>query len=395
MLLSTASAYDSAMIRRRRSRGFTLVELLVVIAIIGILVALLLPAVQAAREAARRATCLSNIKNVALAVMNYEAARGEFPAAITLRGNIPGAELGTDTNYVSSWLIDSLPYLEEQTTFDAFDFTQSITGGVIANQSAPNYSNIQARGTNIDVLSCPSDFNSVTKFESTALGDNWARGNYAGNVGPGVWETGTMHSIARALPVFLEEAGVSGPSPAWRGASENRNWPVTIRGMFGPNTGVRLSQVSDGTSKTMMIAEILNGVFETDWRGAWALAHPGGSLVAHHGSGGDANGPSDCGEQGDDHAQTLTDLSCSGQNGIALTQQCLTCNDDNIFAQATSRSVHPGGVMVGYADGSAKLVLEDIEVSEGGLNSRCCSAWDHLIMSADGNFEPVAVRGRP
>src|SRR5262245_41405937 len=96
--------------------GFTLVELLVVIAIIGILVALLLPAIQAAREAARRAQCTSNLKNVALALQNYHDARKEFPPAARWRTEADGADDNVliDNRLFGNWAIDILPYIEEQ-----------------------------------------------------------------------------------------------------------------------------------------------------------------------------------------------------------------------------------------------------------------------------------------
>src|SRR6476469_4478100 len=107
-----------ASFRRRSASGFTLVELLVVIAIIGILVALLLPAIQSAREAARRAQCTTNIKNVALALHSYHDAHKELPTAAWLRPlTAPGANndnILIDTRLFWNWAIRILPYIEEQ-----------------------------------------------------------------------------------------------------------------------------------------------------------------------------------------------------------------------------------------------------------------------------------------
>src|SRR5882757_9149292 len=94
---------------RPTKRGFTLVELLVVIAIIGILVALLLPAIQAAREAARRAQCQSNMKNISLAVLNYESSNKKFP---------PGFVSSPSSTEAWGWATFTLPYLEEQGIYD-------------------------------------------------------------------------------------------------------------------------------------------------------------------------------------------------------------------------------------------------------------------------------------
>lgn len=108
--------------------AFTLVELLVVIAIIGILMALLLPAVQAAREAARRTQCLNNLKQIGLAMLNYESTMGRFPYG----GRTPPAN-----NYSHSWWIRILPYVEQGNLYDKFDQSSPTTGWVTnANNAA-------------------------------------------------------------------------------------------------------------------------------------------------------------------------------------------------------------------------------------------------------------------
>ena len=110
---------DRTLVPRRRDafRGFTLVELLVVIAIIGILVALLLPAIQAAREAARRAQCANNMKNIGLALLNYADVKKRLPAATQFRPNnslIPNVANGPG----GTWVVEIWPYIEEQSLYD-------------------------------------------------------------------------------------------------------------------------------------------------------------------------------------------------------------------------------------------------------------------------------------
>lgn len=129
--------------RGRAGRGFTLVELLVVIAIIGVLVALLLPAVQAAREAARRSQCQNNLKQIGLAVHNYHDTNNYFPPG----GVSFGACCGTPT--FTGWAISILPYLEQQTLYDRYDFKQS-------NQHANNKF---VREQSVNSYLCPSDLN--------------------------------------------------------------------------------------------------------------------------------------------------------------------------------------------------------------------------------------------
>src|SRR5688500_1895627 len=122
-------------------RGFTLVELLVVIAIIGVLVALLLPAVQAAREAARRSQCTNNIKQLALACMGYHDSNHVFPpaltyseAALTAKGNTPTANgmpnVSSNSSHGPNWAIMILPFIEQQSLYRRFDLTQYISADV-------------------------------------------------------------------------------------------------------------------------------------------------------------------------------------------------------------------------------------------------------------------------
>ena len=110
-------------LRHRLSRGFTLVELLVVIAIIGVLVSLLLPAVQAAREAARRTQCTNNVKQFGLGLLNYHDSRKRYPFAMTIepdnikaKGGMAG--IGRNPLYGPNWIIEILPFMEQQAIYD-------------------------------------------------------------------------------------------------------------------------------------------------------------------------------------------------------------------------------------------------------------------------------------
>src|SRR5574340_77176 len=106
-----------------KRRGFTLVELLVVIAIIGILIALLLPAIQAAREAARRMSCANNLRQIGVAIHGYHAAHDSFPPGNIIKeaGVCPGANPGVASEDGANWAIFILPYLEQRTLYDAYD----------------------------------------------------------------------------------------------------------------------------------------------------------------------------------------------------------------------------------------------------------------------------------
>lgn len=167
---------------RFRSRGFTLVELLVVIAIIGILVALLLPAIQAAREAARRSQCVNKMKQLGLAVLNYESAKKLLPYANTpnnttamMTGACPGAAgAATTTNSLAHHTLFSyiLPYFEQQAIYDQLDFTLN-WDSTATNKKG--YVNRTVTAKDIDDLYCPSvearpstystDYNTISRID--------------------------------------------------------------------------------------------------------------------------------------------------------------------------------------------------------------------------------------
>jgi len=354
-----------ALSRARTVGGFTLVELLVVIAIIGILVALLLPAIQAAREAARRAQCQSNIHNAAIAVLNYESTKRIFPNGMTFDRSKSGSIHTLTTNHGPNWIIEILPFMEEQALRDAFDptsfmspHTKSISDAII------NSRNYKARGTPIPALLCPSDPNSRVLFG--AYGGNWARTNYAANAG---------REFIYGAASYFDANGYYLP---W-----NDN---CLRGVMGPNIAVKIKRITDGTSKTIMLGEIRTGITPLDGRGVWALGHAGASLLARFGAGGDDNGPNTCDLRGDDvycdFASTGGGIcSASGANPIGVVE-CMNCYGGTGFDQATARSMHTGGVFVAMCDGSVQYISDDIETS--GCWGDCCSVWDWMIASGDG-----------
>jgi prepilin-type N-terminal cleavage/methylation domain-containing protein len=225
----------------RRKDGFTLVELLVVIAIIAMLVTLLLPAVQSAREAARRAQCQNNLKNHALGVLNFESATGHMPQSVT-----QGPCCGTPSH--ESWTIVVLPFMEEQGVFDLYDFTKTNEDPV----------NERVRLTQLAVHICPSD-------EGTDIPDRpesgpgsgllYARGTYRGNSGrsPG---NGIWWDALQAVDQVPK--GWKGPltttcAPVLSGG-EPTAWceGLASAGVVDP---VKLRHITDGTSKTLLIGE--------------------------------------------------------------------------------------------------------------------------------------------
>lgn len=324
-----------------RRNAFTLVELLVVIAIIGILVAMLLPAVQSAREAARRTQCQNNLKNIALALLNYESSAGVLPAGVQFdEGQAPQVS----DMFRPNWVIDILPFFEQQGLYDSFDLDEPISAPV----------NRLARGTEIPSMLCPTDTGAATLFSGTTSGegDNWARGNYACN--------GVNQRIDQS-------------NDAWEDA--------TKRGVMGLNQAVKLRQVIDGTSKTILVAEIRVGLTDKDRRGVWAMGTAGSSAMFWHGYGGDCNGPNPANDSSDDIEGCSTVI---GQVGLpVMRQERMTCWQPCPSYQASARSQHlPGGVYVAFLDGSVHFI--DDTVNTTGPWGGCCGVWDRLIASADG-----------
>ena len=218
-------------------RAFTLVELLVVIAIIGILVALLLPAIQAAREAARRSQCVNNLRNVALSVHNFHDSKKQFPAAINLlpQDELPAGTINHSTGNAAAlrpnWVYSILPYLEEQSLQDRF---------VLATTSRSIYMkddlNREVRATRISVMECPSDQGFETPYGLTPAGFDWA--------------VETMRSMrCRATHPCTRPPGRTRPP------KEESS---------GVNTGLKISQITDGTSHTLLVGEIRVGLAVSD-----------------------------------------------------------------------------------------------------------------------------------
>ena len=351
----------------QKSTGFTLVELLVVIAIIGILIALLLPAVQAAREAARRMQCQNNLKQIGLAVLNYESQWGIFPPSSCWpsSGSPPLASPDSFDGAArrETWCMLVLPFLEQQALYDEFDRTKS----------PADPANIGPRSVSLPVMLCPTDsfnrqpFMGTQGSESASFGDNWARGNYAANGGLG---------LPRANPYGFWQ--VLGPtSPGWT----NPN----LRGVMGINCAISLAQVLDGVSNTILLAEIRAGVTAIDPRGVWALGIASIALWGHGGFSDpqyywlDDPGPNWAGAAGD-NVMNCTQLT-SAFGSDALLREGMACYDEATNEQ-TARSMHLGGVNTCFADGSIHWISDYIQTTPSTAGN--LSVWDRLNCSADG-----------
>ncbi|MCH8830522.1 MAG: DUF1559 domain-containing protein [Planctomycetes bacterium] len=334
---------------KRRCRGFTLIELLVVIAIIAILIALLLPAVQQAREAARRTVCRDNLHNLALALHNYHERNNIFPAGMSFF-SMSDARNAQDVylfnRYRTNWVIAILPDLEQNNLLQQFNLNLSIS----------HSANRAARSTKLEIMMCPSDPYNAYNFMRN--GGDWARGNYGANC-----------CADRAM---------------WC-TPDGRGWQNSLyRGVLGNQVALRISGITDGTSNTILLAELRAGLSaRNDRRGTWAMGEAGASVLTWHGFGGDANGPNATNTESDDIGNCLDLMNEPGMKAL-LEKEKMTCWEPCPSYQATSRSVHTGGVHVALCDGAVRFVSNHINTN--GKWGAQGSVWDRLIGSIDGGI---------
>lgn len=302
---------------RRTRVGFTLVELLVVIAIIGVLVALLLPAVQAARESARRSQCTNNLKQLGLAMQNYHDSKKELPV-----GNVSCC-FGT-------WQMAILPFIEQQqlgslykflpkaaTTFN-WDYTYS------ANKPAlnPPVNNLQVVQARISALTCPSDEPQTLPPQQVTLH------NYAVNYG-NTNHIGRDHSTS-GNPAYVKYL---------KGPFVGDDWNAQ------PKTASKFKEITDGLSNTLLAAEVVQGR-DGDYRGLtwWGWS-----------AGFETRG-----------TPNTTDLdTIQNADGCKPTFNNPPCNAPTTASSyfwAAARSHHPGGVSVGMCDASVQYVSDSVDL---------------------------------
>jgi prepilin-type N-terminal cleavage/methylation domain-containing protein/prepilin-type processing-associated H-X9-DG protein len=235
---------DLARSKHTYRRGFTLIELLVVIAIIAVLIALLLPAVQSAREAARRIQCTNNMKQLALAVMNYESSNTCFPIQSQ---NPSGNAIADETELTPSWIPGLLQYTEAQPFYNALNFNIDMMG-----TGPGGYANSTVSTANLNILMCPSE-DKWTPLRQWNTGIFYGMTNYMGNFGgPGPINLLSGTLIPTNTWLIGSATDYKNPAKAPYNLYPGATWaPVTI------------ASITDGTSNTGLISERLLGMGTT------------------------------------------------------------------------------------------------------------------------------------
>jgi prepilin-type N-terminal cleavage/methylation domain-containing protein/prepilin-type processing-associated H-X9-DG protein len=322
-------------IPRERRSAFTLIELLVVIAIIAILIGLLLPAVQKVREAAARAKCANNMKQIALACHSYQDVNGKLPASVMMNPQVSAID-DYNQNFGPNWAILLLPQIEQGPLYNTI--STSVNNYMTTGDSGWR----AARVNKIATYLCPSDTGQDTP--TTRAGGGWARGNYGANAGPGMsWNGGTV-GVAEYT------------SGGWRDHNPNQfaaeYYPSWTAGWSGGgamvvNGGPQLNTLSDGTSTTILFDELRVGWNQDDIRGTWAMGQCGASISAGNGR---IDTPTpNISQSGWDDIQGCQD---NPQIGMG----CCGCNS----WQVTAKSRHPGGVNTAFGDGSIRFVRDAV-----------------------------------
>jgi prepilin-type N-terminal cleavage/methylation domain-containing protein/prepilin-type processing-associated H-X9-DG protein len=307
----------------RSRKAFTLIELLVVMAVIGILVALLLPAVQQAREASRRVQCANNLKQIGLALQNYESLARVYPPSSVLAGT------GTTVTWLNGWSVHGriLPLLDKSALFNAINFNTSYRDPVNATVSAQR----------VAMYLCPSEFR--RELNTAPFGQAGVT-NYGFNIGDWyVW------------------GGFSGPIG---------------RSSFYPNVSRKISEFTDGTSKTLMAAEVNTYQPLRRCNRQLAVNDPNNvpSPYADHltvacslGSGHGAWTDSNAHETGMTTAWPPNRFTgAPGIPDLDLESRLLSQGGPT-FAAITARSHHPGGVNALFVDGNVRFIGSSIDAN--------------------------------
>ena len=310
----------------RRSRGFTLIELLVVIAIIAVLISLLLPAVQSAREAARRAQCTNNLKQLALGVANYESANGCLPS--TSFSGIPLGNSSYPNLYGNfSVFVFLTPFIEQQQVYNATNF----------NMTNYELDNITIAGVAINTLMCPSD-----PWQPTVISTNTPNADFVEHVS-------AIPAGSTYYQQFTSYGANQGTYPGTWQQSYGQAEFAQYNGVIYNDSHVKLSAITDGTSNTFLFGERAQTLFAQNDPG---YQNSDGSWNSNH--------------------WYDTMVTTYFQPNVTQGASSVTNVGGAIATDAESR--HPGGVNYAFCDGSVRFIKNSInswpfQPGTGGLDN--------------------------
>lgn len=314
---------------RYHRTGFTLVELLVVIAIIGVMVGLLLPAVQAAREAARRMSCGNNMKQLALALHNYHDTHNRFVYSVLNSGSLTGGSAVVQEpqrvlNH-RGWT-SVLPYIEQQPLHDLFEFNLPASSARSPQAPGPlpgepGNPNDVVVSTIVDTFHCPSDAGR-RQYASTAS-DNYS-------ISPG-----TTTLLGTFTNYDFSTRRTSSSSARWELDA------INSRRLFGHNDSSRFRDITDGTSNVVMLVETLREVWNGEGQ-TWGYSKWVGNGVDFA------------------YGRGMNFYFCCGWDSPPFERP--DWRRSRLGDWSTPGSLHPGGCQVALADGSVRFVQESIDL---------------------------------